>query len=39
VLGVWRPWAEQLTGSAIDSSHFIPEERPQETAERLLKFL
>lgn len=38
VLEVWRPWAEQLTGAAIDASHFIPEDRPRETAQHLLAF-
>lgn len=39
VLGVWEPWAKELSGAGIDASHFLPEDRPQETAERLLDFL
>ena len=39
VLGVWRPWAPDVRGEGVDASHFIPEDRPQETAARLLAFL
>jgi len=28
---IWRHWAEEVTGSAIDSGHFMVEERPAET--------
>jgi len=30
-LDVWRGWADDVQGQAIDSGHFIPEERPAET--------
>jgi len=30
-LAVWREWADDLTGQAVDSGHFIAEERPAET--------
>jgi haloacetate dehalogenase len=36
---VWRPWAPDVRGEGVDASHFIPEDRPQETAARLLAFL
>ena len=39
VLEVWRPWAPDVRGQALDASHFLPEDRPQETAEALLGFL
>jgi haloacetate dehalogenase len=39
VLDVWRPWASEPTGGAIDAGHFLPEDRPRETAKRLLDFL
>jgi haloacetate dehalogenase len=38
-LEVWRPrCAGRLEGAAMDAAHFIPEERPDETAERLRDF-
>ena len=39
VLEVWRPWAPDVGGAALDAGHFLPEDRPEETAERLLAFL
>jgi haloacetate dehalogenase len=39
VLAVWRPWAPDLRGSALDASHFLAEDRPEETAAELLAFL
>jgi haloacetate dehalogenase len=39
VLGVWRPWAPDVRGAAIDGTHFFPEDRPEETAAALLAFL
>ncbi|MBW8814939.1 MAG: alpha/beta hydrolase [Caulobacterales bacterium] len=30
-LEVWRGWASNLTGQALDCGHFIPEEKPAET--------
>jgi haloacetate dehalogenase len=39
VLEVWRPWAPDLRGGAIDASHFLAEDRPEETARELLAFL
>jgi haloacetate dehalogenase len=39
VLEVWRPWAPDVRGTAIDASHFMAEDRPDETAARLLSFL
>jgi haloacetate dehalogenase len=38
-LGVWRRWADDVRGEAIPAGHFFPEERPDQTAERLRQFL
>jgi haloacetate dehalogenase len=38
-LEVWRPWASDLRGRALDCSHFLAEDRPEETASELLAFL
>lgn len=38
VLAVWRAWAEDLRGEAIDCGHFIPEEKPAETVRALRGF-
>jgi haloacetate dehalogenase len=38
VLDVWRSWADDLRGEAIDCGHFIPEEKPAETARALRGF-
>jgi haloacetate dehalogenase len=39
VLAVWRPWARQVTGRALPTSHFIAEDEPEQTAEALSEFL
>ena len=39
VLSVWAPWAPDLRGRALDCSHFLVEDRPEEVAEELLAFL
>ena len=39
VLDVWRPWAPAVEGRAIDASHFLAEDRPEEIARELLTFL
>jgi haloacetate dehalogenase len=38
VLGVWRDHAENVSGHAIDSGHFLPEEAPDETYRALRGF-
>ncbi|NIA68813.1 alpha/beta hydrolase [Pelagibius litoralis] len=38
-LGIWRNWAENVTGSTTDSGHFSPEEDPTGTLAGLLPFL
>jgi haloacetate dehalogenase len=38
VLEVWRGWADDMTGRALDSGHFLAEERPDEVASELRAF-
>jgi hypothetical protein len=39
VLDVWRPWAADVTGRGLDTSHFLVEDRPDEVAHALTTFL
>ena len=39
VLAVWRPWAADLRGAAIDSGHHMAEEAPDQLARVLITFL
>jgi haloacetate dehalogenase len=39
VLEIWRPWAPDVRGQAIDAGHFLAEDRPEETAAQLHAFL
>jgi haloacetate dehalogenase len=39
VLEVWRPWAADVQGAALDASHFIAEDEPEQTAAALRTFL
>jgi len=39
VLGEWRKRAENVTGEAVPSMHFLPEEAPVETYAALRRFL
>ena len=38
-LGLWRRWADQVAGQAIDGGHFFPEECPDLTAHLIRGFL
>jgi haloacetate dehalogenase len=38
VLAVWRDWADDVTGRALDSGHYVAEERPDETLAELRAF-
>jgi haloacetate dehalogenase len=38
VIAVWRQWAEDVRGRAIDCGHSIPEEAPEDTYRELLAF-
>jgi haloacetate dehalogenase len=37
-LAVWREWADDVTGQAIDGGHFLMEEAPAETLAALRRF-
>jgi pimeloyl-ACP methyl ester carboxylesterase len=37
-IGIWREWAVDVRGEALDAGHFFPEELPQRTAEILTEF-
>lgn len=38
-VAVWRDWATDVRGQAVDCGHFLPEEAPDEVAAALLTFL
>ncbi|HWI85511.1 MAG TPA: alpha/beta hydrolase [Sphingomonas sp.] len=38
-LGLWRRWAGQVDGRAVDGGHFFPEELPDLTADLIRNFL
>jgi haloacetate dehalogenase len=35
---LWRKWADEVSGVAMDGGHFFPEELPQQTADELGRF-
>jgi haloacetate dehalogenase len=37
-LAIWRNWAEQVEGRALDCGHYLAEERPEEVSAELLRF-
>jgi haloacetate dehalogenase len=37
-LDIWRDWANDVTGQALDSGHFLAEEKPLETLAALRRF-
>jgi haloacetate dehalogenase len=37
-LGLWRDWATDVRGRALDAGHFFPEEIPEETTTELERF-
>ena len=37
-LAVWRAWADDVQGGAVDCGHYLPEEKPNETAAALIAF-
>jgi haloacetate dehalogenase len=38
-IGLWHAWADHVSGEAMAGGHFFPEELPQQTADRLKRFL
>jgi haloacetate dehalogenase len=38
VLTPWREWAPQVSGRALDSGHYLPEEAPEETRAEIETF-
>jgi haloacetate dehalogenase len=38
MLEIWKAWANDVRGEALDCGHFIPEEAPAALIERFLKF-
>jgi haloacetate dehalogenase len=39
VLAIWREWADDVRGRALDCGHYLAEEAPEATAAELLSFL
>jgi haloacetate dehalogenase len=39
VLDIWRPWAADVTGSGLDTSHFLVEDEPELIARSLGAFV
>jgi haloacetate dehalogenase len=37
-LGLWRKWARQVSGEAVDAGHFVPEESPDGVLQAFLPF-
>ena len=37
-IALWREWADDVQGRALDGGHFFPESRPAETAATLRGF-
>jgi haloacetate dehalogenase len=37
-LALWREWADEVQGRALNAGHFFPEETPEETAAALEQF-
>lgn len=38
-LAVWRGWADDVRGRALNGGHFLPEEAPEATTAELRAFL
>ena len=38
VLNVWKEYALDLSGEALDCGHFLPEEKPKEVSQKLKEF-
>jgi len=38
-LAIWRQWADDVSGHAIDCGHFLPEEAPEGTTAAAMRFM
>ena len=38
MLAIWRDWADDVSGRAIDGGHYLAEERPDDVLEALRGF-
>jgi haloacetate dehalogenase len=38
VLAIWRTWADEVRGRALQSGHYLPEEAPDDTYAELKAF-
>ncbi|MEZ5601439.1 MAG: alpha/beta hydrolase [Candidatus Competibacteraceae bacterium] len=38
VLEIWRQYADQVEGKALDCGHFLPEEKPEDVVSALAGF-
>jgi haloacetate dehalogenase len=38
VLGIWREWADDVSGRAVDAGHYLAEERPDDVLAELRAF-
>ena len=38
VLGIWREWADDVRGRALDCGHYLAEEAPDDTGDELVRF-
>lgn len=38
MLDIWRPYAEHVDGQAVDATHFLVEDRPDEVGQLLHRF-
>ena len=35
---VWKNWADNVSGEALECGHFLPEEKPKETYQYIIDF-
>ena len=38
VLAIWREWADDVSGRAVDAGHYLAEERPDDVLDELRAF-
>ena len=38
VLGIWRGWADDVRGRALECGHYLAEEAPDDTSDELVRF-